>query len=700
MKPIILLFTLLFSFEALASIGVITAVKGSATVERNQQIIQAKAGLTIEQQDTISTQANTLLQIIFSDKTTVSLGANTRFAVNSYLYDNANNSAAELSLTKGFLKSVSGKIGKLAPQRFKIRTKTATIGIRGTIYSIYASEKQTILKTFQGETYLVDNASGKSYSVPQNRQLSFNNVTKEAKISKIKVTDILVNKQGKQQDKGQGSNQKSQNKDSSDKDDNSNSETKSTGESADNTDTVGSLDSDNGAETPLQTDNTNNLGDTTEGVDDTATDSNTVDNSETANDNSGSSDDSEGASSEDSGSSDNGETADNGSSNDDSTSTGTSNSTTTNVLVGNEKFTSYGYTANSDSHAITDVWSKGVDQTSTETIDRYLAGKEVRAEYNGGLLAVDQDGTQAEGTITIIVDYRATGSEPKVTGQMEYRFNQGQDNEVHWKPTFEGDVSNQGFQLSNFSDAQDVQSTTGSLSGKFYGDNAAETAGTFELNGENQTTGVAVSSQGSFAADTDDLTNEQSPSEAIIGTERTKVQAGADNLTAYGYWLENNVITEAWAVGTNQTSTEVIDNYLNSDAEATYNGEVFAFDQDGNQAEGTIQINVDFANPDQAISGHMDYMFNKGSGGEVHWKPTFDGSVNNQGYTVSNFGDGEDIVDANGELSGKFYGSNGQETAGTFELKGFNKDDASQTNPLTSTGSFSGMSDQKEGIHY
>ena len=194
MKHIIFLFTLLFSIEAFASIGQITAVSGTASIERNQAQIMAKAGLKIEEKDIIHTGAKTQVQIIFNDKTTVTLGSNTNFIVNTYEFSDSANSKAEFQLTKGFLKSVSGKIGKLAPERFKIKTKTATIGIRGTTFTIVTNDKFTRLATFKGATYLTDNATGATYDVPKDKQLSFNHSSGKATIATLAIADNTESK--------------------------------------------------------------------------------------------------------------------------------------------------------------------------------------------------------------------------------------------------------------------------------------------------------------------------------------------------------------------------------------------------------------------------------------------------------------------------------------------------------------------------
>lgn len=40
-----------------------------------------------------------------------------------------------MQANRGFFRSVTGKIGKIAPEKFKVKTQLATIGIRGTDFS-------------------------------------------------------------------------------------------------------------------------------------------------------------------------------------------------------------------------------------------------------------------------------------------------------------------------------------------------------------------------------------------------------------------------------------------------------------------------------------------------------------------------------------------------------------------------------------
>ena len=127
-------YLLLFCIPALllASIGNVSAVKGVAKIERNTKSIAIKYGSAIEERDKIVTQNKSKVQIILKDQTVVTIGENSKYSFDEYKFDTKANSKANMKLSHGFFRVVTGKIGKIAPERFKIQTKSATIGIRGT----------------------------------------------------------------------------------------------------------------------------------------------------------------------------------------------------------------------------------------------------------------------------------------------------------------------------------------------------------------------------------------------------------------------------------------------------------------------------------------------------------------------------------------------------------------------------------------
>ena len=129
-----LLLLLLLPFSVVfASIGTVTALRGDVKITRGIALYQAHKNLEIEEKDTFYTGRRGSMQITFDDYTVITLGRNTVFKVEEYLYAENNTSAKAIyQFQKGFFKSITGHIGKLAPKNFQIKTKNSTIGIRGT----------------------------------------------------------------------------------------------------------------------------------------------------------------------------------------------------------------------------------------------------------------------------------------------------------------------------------------------------------------------------------------------------------------------------------------------------------------------------------------------------------------------------------------------------------------------------------------
>lgn len=132
----ILLTTSLFA----TNIGTITLLKGNANINRDGTDIAAILGSKLSEKDIITTKEESKVQVVFNDQTVITIGKNSNFSINEYLFEDNKTPLATFSLLKGAVQTITGKIGKIAPQKFKIKTKTSTIGIRGTIFSVLVSD--------------------------------------------------------------------------------------------------------------------------------------------------------------------------------------------------------------------------------------------------------------------------------------------------------------------------------------------------------------------------------------------------------------------------------------------------------------------------------------------------------------------------------------------------------------------------------
>jgi hypothetical protein len=133
MKKVIFLLFILTNF-LFASVGQITALKGEIKITRDSKTILAKLGEKLEKSDVINSSKASKAQITLDDNTIITIGQNSTLNIFDYAFDETQpkEAKANLGFMRGSFKSITGKIGKINKERFKLKTKSASIGIRGT----------------------------------------------------------------------------------------------------------------------------------------------------------------------------------------------------------------------------------------------------------------------------------------------------------------------------------------------------------------------------------------------------------------------------------------------------------------------------------------------------------------------------------------------------------------------------------------
>lgn len=165
MKKTLILLTFLSSY-LFAGVATITAIKGEASIKRDGGTLVALLGSQLQEKDNIVTKDNTKLQIIFKDETVISIGKNSDFSINEYLFEDKQTPIAKFSMLKGAMRTITGTIGDIAPEKFSVATKTATIGIRGTNFSVVAGDNGAYSAYCTFGAISVD-IQGQSFLVPQ-----------------------------------------------------------------------------------------------------------------------------------------------------------------------------------------------------------------------------------------------------------------------------------------------------------------------------------------------------------------------------------------------------------------------------------------------------------------------------------------------------------------------------------------------------
>jgi len=162
----IFLYLFLMTEILFGSVGKVVTSRGEVTVLRGQNQLVVKTGLEIEEKDTIKTSSNGKLQIMFADDTLITIGKESEFSVKEYLFDNNTNSKASFGISKGTFRAITGAIGKIAPQNFKLTSKSASIGIRGT--QIYAEIKEDLdfVACTEGMITVTSLTTGQTIEIP------------------------------------------------------------------------------------------------------------------------------------------------------------------------------------------------------------------------------------------------------------------------------------------------------------------------------------------------------------------------------------------------------------------------------------------------------------------------------------------------------------------------------------------------------
>lgn len=132
------------------SVAVITAIKGKVNIEDITGSKEASLGDKLDLSDRVITADKSMAQIVFNDETIVTLGKNSNFYIQKYIYADKDNSSVKFKLLRGAIRTITGKIGKMVPQKFKLATKNATIGVRGTNFTVFDGKdgKQQVYCTY------------------------------------------------------------------------------------------------------------------------------------------------------------------------------------------------------------------------------------------------------------------------------------------------------------------------------------------------------------------------------------------------------------------------------------------------------------------------------------------------------------------------------------------------------------------------
>jgi hypothetical protein len=181
-----------------AAAGQIQFVSGVAQLTTTDGKIRTlKKGDAVNEGDTLSTAPAAALQVKMRDGGIVAMRPESRVRIDSFKFNDREDGTEQstFSLAKGGFRAITGLIGRINKQNYRVTTPTATIGIRGTDHEIFVvapggplataapagtynkvNTGETVLSNDKGEVFIKPNQMGFAAAgqAPQLQPLNLN----------------------------------------------------------------------------------------------------------------------------------------------------------------------------------------------------------------------------------------------------------------------------------------------------------------------------------------------------------------------------------------------------------------------------------------------------------------------------------------------------------------------------------------------
>lgn len=123
--------------HAADAIGTIKTLKGSVEVERAGHAVSVVVGSQVFDSDRIVTGPASSVGITLHDNTLLSEGANSVLDLNKFTFNTTTyDGTLDVSIRRGSLAVVDGKLAKTNPEAVRYSTPTTTLGVRGAEFII------------------------------------------------------------------------------------------------------------------------------------------------------------------------------------------------------------------------------------------------------------------------------------------------------------------------------------------------------------------------------------------------------------------------------------------------------------------------------------------------------------------------------------------------------------------------------------
>ncbi|HEX4858506.1 MAG TPA: FecR domain-containing protein, partial [Usitatibacteraceae bacterium] len=155
---ILALLALGMSPAAMARSGTISFVTGLVEIQTGSLKRQARIGMEVNEGDIILTGTNGMAQLEMIDQAKLSLRSNSTLRVQRYP-ENPMQAGRVLELTKGTLRAFTALLSEANRKQYTMRTRVATVGIRGSGNILNTSDDETVTLnyTIEGKHFVSAN---------------------------------------------------------------------------------------------------------------------------------------------------------------------------------------------------------------------------------------------------------------------------------------------------------------------------------------------------------------------------------------------------------------------------------------------------------------------------------------------------------------------------------------------------------------
>jgi hypothetical protein len=130
---LVLLFLFDLAWATSDPIGTVRTFRPEASIIRNGVEMPTNLGSVVHAGDRLVTEHDGAIGIVFDDGSILSLGPLSEYVIEGFHFHPAEKDVSFLSLIKrGTVTFLSGAINRISPGSVKIKTPTATLGLRGT----------------------------------------------------------------------------------------------------------------------------------------------------------------------------------------------------------------------------------------------------------------------------------------------------------------------------------------------------------------------------------------------------------------------------------------------------------------------------------------------------------------------------------------------------------------------------------------